>query len=95
MAQAIFWLVNGLEKMHLYIFNDFDLAPLTQDIKLNLLQILEERCGRMATIIASQIPDEQWYDYIDEQTIADAILDRIIPKAHRFDLKGTSLRNRK
>jgi hypothetical protein len=75
--------------------DDFGLAPLTQDVKLALLQILEDRYGRKATIIASQIPVEQWYDYIDEPTIADAILDRIIPKAHRFDLKGSSLRNRK
>ena len=88
-------MLNGLEKMHLVIFDDFGLAPLTQDVKLALLQILEDRYGRKATIIASQIPVEQWYDYIDEPTIADAILDRIVPKAHRFDLKGTSLRNRK
>ncbi len=88
-------LLNGLEKMHLLILDDFGLAPLTQDVKLAMLQILEDRYGRKATIIASQIPVEQWYDYIDEPTIADAILDRIVPKAHRFDLKGTSLRNRK
>ncbi len=88
-------MLNSLEKIHLIIFDDFGLAPLTQDVKLALLQILEDRYGRKATIIASQIPVEQWYDYIDEPTIADAILDRIVPKAHRFDLKGTSLRNKK
>ena len=88
-------MLNGLEKMNLLILDDFGLAPLTQDVKLALLQILEDRYARKATIIASQIPVEQWYDYIDEPTIADAILDRIVPKAHRFDLKGTSLRNRK
>lgn len=88
-------MLNSLEKTHLIILDDFGLAPLTQDVKLALLQILEDRYGRKATIIASQIPVEQWYDYIDEPTIADAILDRIVPKAHRFDLKGTSLRNRK
>lgn len=88
-------MLNGLEKTHLIILDDFGLAPLTQDVKLALLQILEDRYGRKATIIASQIPVEQWYDYINEPTIADAILDRIVPKAHRFDLKGTSLRNKK
>ena len=73
----------------------FGLAPLTQDVKLALLQILEDRYGRKATIIASQIPVAQWYDYINEPTVADAILDRIVPKAHRFELKGPSLRNKK
>jgi len=88
-------ILNGLEKMHLIILDDFGLAPLTQDVKLALLQILEDRYGLKATIIASQIPVNQWYEYINEPTIADAILDRIVPKAHRFDLKGPSLRNKK
>ena len=87
-------MLNGLEKMDLIILDDFGLAPLSQDVKLALLQILEDRYGRKATIIASQIPVAQWYDYINEPTIADAILDRIVPKAHRFDLKGSSLRNK-
>lgn len=88
-------LLNGLEKTNLLILDDFGLAPLNQDVKLALLQILEDRYGRKATIIASQIPVAQWYDYINEPTIADAILDRIVPKAHRFELKGPSLRNKK
>jgi len=88
-------LLNTLEKIHLIIFDDFGLAPLTQDVKLAFLQILEDRYARKATIFASQIPVENWYEYINEPTIADAILDRIVPKAHRFDLKGDSLRNKK
>ena len=87
-------MLNGLEKIHLLILDDFGLAPLNQDINLALLQILEDRYGRKATIIASQIPVAQWYDYINGPTIADAILDRIVPKAHRFDLKGSSLRSK-
>jgi len=88
-------ILNAIEKVHLIILDDFGLAPLSQDVKLALLQILEDRYGRNATIISSQIPVEQWYEYINEPTIADAILDRIVPKAHRFDLKGPSLRNKK
>jgi DNA replication protein DnaC len=88
-------ILNTMEKVHLIILDDFGLAPLSQDVKLALLQILEDRYGRKATIISSQIPVEQWYEYINEPTIADAILDRIVPKAHRFDLKGPSLRNKK
>lgn len=86
-------MLNGLEKMHLIILDDFGLAPLSQDVKLALLQILEDRYQRKSIIIASQIPVAQWYDYINEPTIADAILDRIVPKAHRFDLEGPSLRS--
>lgn len=62
---------------------------------LAFLQILEDRYARKSTIFASQIPVENWYVYIDEPTTADAILDRIVPKVHRFDLKVESLSNKK
>ena len=45
-------------------------------------------------IITSQLPVGNWYDYIGESTIADAIMDRLSGNAHRFDLKGESLRKR-
>jgi DNA replication protein DnaC len=87
-------LLNNLEKKHLIIIDDFGLTALSNDVKLSLLQILEDRYENKSMIIASQLPVAQWFDYINEPTIADAILDRIIPKAHRFELKGPSLRNK-
>lgn len=62
--------------------------------RLALLQILEDRHGLKSTIIISQLPTQNWYDYIDEPTIADAILDRVFSNAHKFDLKGESLRRK-
>ena len=64
------------------------------EVKLILLQILEDRYERAAVMISSQLPISKWYDYFDEPTLADAILNRIIPKAHRIELKGKSLRKR-
>jgi DNA replication protein DnaC len=61
-------------------------------VKLILLQILEDRYEQGATIICSQLPPAKWYEYLDEPTLADAILDRIIPRAHRVELKGKSRR---
>jgi len=57
-----------------------------------LLEIIEDRHGRKSTIISSQLPVKNWYDIINESTIADAILDRIIHTAHRIELKGESMR---
>jgi len=85
------WL-NLLKKAQLIILDDFGLQPITQQVKLILLQILEDRYGESATIICSQLPVAKWHEYLDEPTIADAILDRIIPKAHRIELKGKSRR---
>jgi DNA replication protein DnaC len=46
-------------------------------------------------MITSQLPVAKWYDYINEPTIADAIMDRLTASAHRIELKGESLRRKK
>lgn len=63
--------------------------------RLALLQMLEDRYGKKSTLISSQLPVENWHQYIGENTIADAIMDRLLGNAHRFDLKGESLRKKK
>ena len=87
------WL-DRMQKAKLIILDDFGLQPITHSIKLILLQIMEDRYEKASTMICSQLPVGKWHQYFDEPTIADAILDRIIPKAHRIDLKGKSLRKR-
>lgn len=85
------WL-NRLQRAKLLILDDFGLQPLNQAVKLALLQILEDRYAKSSIIISSQLPVNKWHDYLAEPTIADAILDRIVPKSHRINLTGKSLR---
>ena len=59
------------------------------------MELIEDRHGKGALIITSQVPVNKWYDVIGEQTIADAILDRIIHNAHRLELKGESMRKKR
>ncbi len=87
------WL-DRLNKAKLVILDDFGLQPISHAVKLILLQILEDRYEKASVLICSQLPVGNWHEYFDEPTIADAILDRIIPKAHRIELKGKSLRKR-
>ncbi len=87
------WL-NQLKKAELIILDDFGIQQLDQNAKITLLQMLEDRYGEKSTIIASQLPIEHWYTYINEPTIADAILDRLLAKCIKFDLKGKSLRSK-
>lgn len=87
------WL-DRIKRTKLIILDDFGLQPLSHPVKLILLRILEDRYEKSATLICSQLPVSKWHEYFDEPTIADAILDRIIPKAHRIELKGKSLRKR-
>lgn len=88
-------LLNQIAKTPLLILDDFGLQPLTQDLRLALLQILEDRFAKGATIVTSQLPVSKWYDYISEPTLADAICDRLTANAHKIELKGESLRKKK
>jgi DNA replication protein DnaC len=64
------WL-NQIAKTPLLILDDFGLAPLSQDMRLTLLQILEDRFAKGSTIITSQLPVNKWHEYINEPTLAD------------------------
>ncbi|MDI3321420.1 IS21-like element helper ATPase IstB [Pinibacter soli] len=88
-------LLNQLERQTLIILDDFGLQPLTQDIRLTLLQLLEDRYGKKSIIVTSQLPVAQWYEFINDPTLADAIMDRMTANANRIELKGESLRKRK
>jgi DNA replication protein DnaC len=88
------WL-NQIARTPLLILDDFGLQPLDHHTKLALLQILEDRYAKGATIVTSQLPIKAWYEYINEPTLADAIMDRMTANANRVDLKGESLRTRK
>ena len=90
-GSTIKWL-NRLKKAKLIILDDFGLQPITHKVKLLLLQILEDRYQQGATMICSQLPVAKWHEYLDEPTIADAILDRLVHRAHRVELRGESLR---
>ncbi|MGO4916637.1 ATP-binding protein, partial [Pseudogemmobacter sp. W21_MBD1_M6] len=67
---------------------------LTDQQRLDLLELFEERYQRRSTIITVQLPVSGWHQMIGEPTIADAILDRIIHNAHRVELKGDSMRRK-
>jgi DNA replication protein DnaC len=84
--------IERIETKQLLILDDWGLSPLDSQAKLALLQIIEDRHNKYATIITSQLPVAAWHQYIDDSTIADAILDRIIHQAHRVELEGESLR---
>jgi DNA replication protein DnaC len=88
-------MLNHLERQTLIILDDFGLQNLGQEVRLTLLQLLEDRYGKKSIIITSQLPIAKWYDYINDPTLADAILDRLTANAHRIELKGESLRRKK
>ena len=87
--------IEKLERQDLLILDDFGLAQLDTQNRLDLLEIIEDRHGKKSTIITSQLPVPKWHDVIADSTIADAILDRLVHNAYRIELKGASLRKKK
>jgi len=87
--------LSRLEKTDLLILDDFGLQELDAFARNALMEIIEDRHGKKSIIIVSQLPVTLWYEIIGEETIADAIMDRIVHDAYRFDLQGESLRKRR
>ncbi len=86
--------INKIEKQDLLILDDFGLRALDSINRNYFMEIIEDRHGKRSTIIASQLPVEAWHQIIGEQTIADAILDRLVHSAHRINIKGESMRKK-
>ena len=81
-----------LARVDLLLLDDLGGAPLHTDERTDLLELLDDRVGVKATLITSQLAVNAWHAWIDEPTVADAILDRLVHTAHRIELKGPSLR---
>jgi len=86
--------IAKIERQDLLILDDFGLQPLDASSRSVLMEIIEDRHGNRSTIITSQLPVAEWHEVIGEQTIADAILDRVVHDAHRMELAGESLRRK-
>jgi DNA replication protein DnaC len=85
-------LLRSLARIHLLVLDDWMRDPLTLQNAQDILEVLDDRFGHSATLIASQIPIAEWHRRIPDPTLADAILDRLVHNAHRIELKGESQR---
>jgi DNA replication protein DnaC len=85
-------LLGRIQKTELLILDDWGLSPLGDAHRRDILEILEDRYGRGSTVVTSQLPLDTWHDYVGEPTLADAILDRLVHRAYKCELKGASRR---
>jgi DNA replication protein DnaC len=94
---TIHWLVPLflMAASDLLLIDDFAITPLTDQAKRDLLEILDDRYDRSATIITSQLDVKQWHAYIDDPALAGAILHRLVHNAYHLDLSGDSIRKLK
>jgi len=85
-------ILKDLAKTDVLILDDWGLMTMSAEHRRDLLEILDDRHDRRSTIVTSQLPIKLWHEAINDNTLADAILDRLIHNAHRIELKGESMR---
>jgi len=86
-------ILRDLKKPDVLILDDFGLAPLEPLQCRDFLEVVEDRYESASVIVASQLPVSSWHGVFADKTIADAVLDRLLQNAHRFELKGPSMRH--
>jgi len=82
-----------LARIDVLILDDWAMTPLDQAARHDLLEVIDDRT-RKSTVITSQLPIEHWHAWLNDPTVADAILDRLVHRSHRIPLKGESMRRK-
>ena len=85
------WL-QQLAKIDVLVLDDWGIGNLDAATRADLLEVIDDRVGQRATIIAHQLPIEHWHAWLGDPTVADAILDRLLQSCRRFSLDGESRR---
>jgi DNA replication protein DnaC len=88
-------LLHKYSQVDLLVLDDWGLTPPAPENLRDLLEIMDDRYGTRSTLITSQLPTGKWYQYLNDPTLADAILDRVLHSAHKIELEGESMRRRK
>jgi DNA replication protein DnaC len=85
-------LMSSWARVDVLLIDDFLIRPLSSDQAADTLEVIEDRAQRRATIITSQLPVAHWHEAMGDETLADAMLDRLSHNLHRVELRGESLR---
>jgi DNA replication protein DnaC len=85
-------LLSRIAKIDVLILDDWGLARIEEAQRRDLMEVLDDRHGERSTILTSQLPTSKWHDYLGDPTIADAICERLLHRAHKLALKGPSRR---
>ena len=86
---------SKIKKTDLLIIDDWGMSPFTTEEAHDMFELIDDRHNSASTVFSSQVPATEWYEIIGEETVADAIMDRIINTSYKIELKGPSLRPKK
>jgi len=80
--------MKSIANADLLVLDDLGIAPMSPEQLRDLLEIIDERYHKSSTLITSQLPVANWHEALNDPTMADAILDRVLHNAYKIDLKG-------
>ena len=81
-----------LSRVDVLVIDDWAMAPLAETERRDFWEICEDRYQTRSTFLTSQLPVTRWHEQIGDPTAADCILDRLVPNAHRIEMRGDSMR---
>lgn len=87
-------LLAQLQRAAVLVLDDFLLTPATVEQCRDLLEVIEDRAQLRSTMVVSQLPVDNWHGAMADPTLAEALLDRVLHRAHRIAVKGPSMRER-
>lgn len=85
-------LLLRLSKIDVLVVDDWAMTPLSEAEARDFWEVCEDRCQTRSLVLTSQLPVAKWHGQIPDSTLADGILDRIVHRAHRLELRGESMR---
>ena len=88
-------LLKSIARTDLLVLDDWGLSKFVKEQRHDLLEILEDRNGLRSTLVTSQVPVKHWHEVLDDPTLADAILDRLVHNAYKLVLEGDSMRKKR
>ncbi len=84
--------LSKFARIDVLAIDDWGITPMGDRERRHMLEVLEDRNGTRSTVITSQFPIKAWHDVVDSPTLADAVVERILTRAHRIELLGDSIR---
>lgn len=85
-------LMSKLAKTDLLVLDEWGITPLSAADCREILEVIDDRTQTHSTIIASQLPIEEWHATMADPSIADGILDRLVHNAHKIFMRGEYMR---
>lgn len=87
-------LLDQIARFQVLVLDDWGIDQLDRQARRDLLEVLEDRYAKSSTIITSQLPIDMWHHFIGDDTIADAVCDRVINNAYKIQITGDSMRKK-